>query len=82
MLVPGEPLAVLRGSLKTRRQGDKKKHKVNENNSKCTYELKAGTRKLISRGVLCSVRSLIGAGGFFGGKINALPPGIFNAPNW
>lgn len=82
VLVSGELLAVLQGSLKIWCWDDKKKCKVNKNNSKCTYELEAGIWKLISRGVLCLVRLLIGAGGFLGGKINALTPGIFNASSW
>lgn len=70
------------GELKTQCQGNKKKCKVNKNNSKCTYEWKNGVWKLISRRVFCLVWSLIGAGGSFEGKINALTPGIINALSW
>lgn len=80
--VPGELLAVLWGELKTQCQGNKKKCKINKNNSKCIYESKAGIWKLISHRVFCLVWSLIGAGGSFEGKINALNSDIINALRW
>lgn len=42
------PASSAMGGLKTQCQGNKKKCKVNKNNSKCAYELKTGAWKLIS----------------------------------